>query len=191
MKIEDFSIFKDIPTVKTERLILRKLRKSDLDDVFEYSSDQEVPRYLLWDTHKTKSVTKAYINRALKWYKCGQFYDWAIEFNGKMIGICGFSKIDVLNDTAEVGYVLNRSFWGQGIASEAVRAVLNFGFRTLCLLRIEAQYIEENERSKRVLEKCGFVSEGVRRKALKVNGIMRNVCTASVLSEDFFKNQIK
>ena len=190
MKIEDFSIFKDIPTLKTERLILRKLKKSDLDDVFEYSSDEEVPHFLLWESHKSKAVTKAYINRVIKWYKSGQFYDWAIEFNGKMIGLCGFSKIDILNDTAEVGYVLNRKFWGQGIATEAVKAVVNFGFRTLSLLRIEAQYVEDNIRSKRVLEKCGFVHEGIRRKSLKIHGIMKNVSTASILSEDFFKNKI-
>ena len=186
MKIEDFDIFKNIPTIKTERLVLRRIEKRDLDDIFEYSNDSEVSRYLLWSKHESKSETKAYLTRVIKKYKIGQFFDWGIEYEGKMIGTCGFSKLDVLNDTAEIGYVLNRQFWGLGIAKEAASAIINFGFRTLSLLRIEARYIEDNLRSKRVLEKCGFTHEGVLRKSLKKNGFMKNVCTCSILSEDFF-----
>ena len=58
MHVKDFEIFKNIPTLKTERLILRKISKNDLDDIFEYSSDPEISRFLLWSAHENKRVTK-------------------------------------------------------------------------------------------------------------------------------------
>ncbi len=188
MRIDDFEIFKSIPTIRTERLVLRKISKKDVDDVFEYSKDPEVSRYLLWRAHESKQQTRAYLSRVMKRYKAAQLYDWAIEYNGKMIGTCGFSRIDVLNDVAEIGYVLNRAFWGMGIATEAAKAVIEFGFRTLSLLRIEALFMEENARSLSVMKKCGMTYEGIKRSALKVDGVMRSVGTASILSGEFFGN---
>ncbi len=156
MNIEDFDIFKNIPTIKTERLTLRKIRKSDLDDIFEYSSDPEVSKYLLWRPHESKRVTRSYLSSLLKKYKSGQYYDWGIEIDGKMIGTAGFSKIDILNDTAEAGYVIARPYWGRGIAAEALTAVIDFGFNVLALKRIECICIEENKRSLAVMKKCGM-----------------------------------
>ncbi len=156
MNIEDFNIFKNIPEISTERLTLRKITKKDLDDIFEYSSDPEVSKYLLWRPHENKRETRTHLNNIIKKYKAGQFYDWGIIFDGKMIGTCGFSKIDILSDTAEAGYVLSRPYWGRGIAPEALLAVINFGFNVLGLRRIECICIEENKRSLNVMKKCGM-----------------------------------
>ncbi len=184
MNVQDFDIFKKIPSLKTERLILRKIEKSDLDDIFEYSSDPEISKYLLWSKHENKRVTKRYLSDVLKKYKSGQFYDWAIDLDGKMIGICGFSRIDVLNDTAEAGYIVARPYQGKGIASEALKAVLEFGFKTLRLNVIKCISFEENTASRSVMKKCGMKEEGIIKNHAFQNGTVKNAVVASITKEE-------
>ena len=73
-----------------------------------------------------------------------------------MIGTCGFTKFDYSNNAAEIGYVLNSDYWGKGYCSEAVSKIIEFGFESLKLHRIEARYMKENIRSRNVMEKCGM-----------------------------------
>lgn len=183
MNLEDFNIFKAIPTLKTERLTLRKIDRRDLYDIFEYSSDAEVTKYLLWSPHESIRVTKNYLREVLHRYRMGQFFDWAIEFKGKMIGTCGFSRIDFLNDTAEAGYVLSRSFWGMGLASEALHEVIKFGFEQLSLKRIECICLEENTRSLAVMKKCGMTVSELRRSAIMHDGRLKSIYISSAIKE--------
>ena len=126
MKKRDLKRFKNIPTLKTERLVLRKIKESDFRDVFEYSSDPEVPKYLLWNPHVSKEHTKLYLKNISKLYKRCEFYDWAITYNGKMIGTVGYSSISLIEQWVEIGDVLNRRFWGLGIATEAVKKIIDY-----------------------------------------------------------------
>ena len=189
MKNEKIEVFKKLPIIKTERLLLRKLEIDDLSDVYEYASDPLVPEFLLWNPHESRGYTKAYLRFISKLYRKGKMYDWGISINGKIIGTAGFSSINFKNNSAEIGYVLNRNYWGLGIAGEAVMAVLNFGFSTLNFNRIEAIIFPDNKRSKRVLEKCGLKSEGIRRSAIFAKGEYRDVEAFSVLKEEFFSNK--
>ena len=185
MKNEKMEIFKNMPPLKTERLILRRLELGDLEDVFEYASDPAVPEFLLWRPHESIGYTRAYLRFISKLYKKGKMYDWGITLDGKIIGTVGFSSISLSNNSAEIGYVLNRKFWGQGIACEAVLAVLDFGFKRMDFNRIEALIFPENQRSKRVLLKCGFQCEGIRRSAMLVKGEYRDVEVFSILKKEF------
>ncbi len=189
MKKEDLKIFTKIPTVVTDRLLLRKISIIDLYDVFEYASDPEVSKYLMWYPHKTINYTKEYLKYLGKMYRKAMFYDWGIIYNGKMIGTVGFSSFDIKNNAAEVGYVLNRKFWGNGIASEAVKRIIDFGFNELSLDRIEAIFLPENSASRGVLLKCGMQYEGVSRSALVVKGERRDVETFSIIKEDYISNK--
>lgn len=194
MTKRDFDIFKRIPTLKTERLILRKIEKTDLDDVYEYASDPAVPKYLMWYEHKAKEYTKQYLKFISKLYARKKFYDWAITYNGKMIGTVGFSSINLKHNRAEIGYVLNRNYWGKGIAAEAVAKILEFGFLALNFNRIEAIFLPENAQSRRVLEKSNMKSEGIRRAALLVKEEYRDVEIYSILKEEYLtgiNNQLK
>ena len=185
MKKDDFKIFKRIPVLTTERLTLRRIQMSDLSDVNEYTSDPEVPKYLMWHPHQTIEYTRAYLRYVTKLYRKGKFYDWGIYLDNKMIGTVGFTSINVANNSAEIGYVLNRKYWGKGIVSEAVKEIIKFGFSVLSLNRIEAVFLPENEGSRRVLVKCGLKSEGVRRSALLVKGEYRDVEIYSILKEEY------
>ncbi|MBO5111239.1 MAG: GNAT family N-acetyltransferase [Clostridia bacterium] len=180
-------IFSSIPTLQTERLTLRAMRRSDRQDMYEYASDPSVTRYLLWDIHPNEEYTGRYLDYVVSRYRIGDFTDWAVTVTetGKMIGTCGFTRIDADHRKGEVGYVLNPAYWGQGIAAEAVRAVLHFAFFRLKLNRMEAKFIRGNERSLRVMEKCGMQFEGYQREAMLIKGQYCDIGYASILRSEF------
>ena len=188
MRREDIcKIFANIPTIKTERLILRKIKGDDVEDMYEYSCDARVTEYLTWSPHPDKIYTLEYISYLQSRYRTGDFYDWAVVLKdtGKMIGTCGFTRFDYANNSAEIGYVLNTEYHGQGIATEAVKKVLEFGFERLCLNRIEGKYMVENAASRRVMEKCEMVFEGVRREGMLIKGRYRNVGVCPILKREY------
>lgn len=180
-------IFSNIPTITTDRLILRKISIDDVEDMFRYSSSPDVTKYLTWSPHPDMTYTLEYVNYLQSRYRSGDFYDWAVVLKdtGKMIGTCGFTRFDYANNSAEIGYVLNASFHSRGIATEAVRKVLEFGFDKLCLNRIEGKYMVENAASRRVMEKCFMVFEGVRREGMLIKGRYRNVGVCSILKREY------
>ena len=182
-------IFSAIPVIETERLILRAMSARDSADMFDYSSRGELTKYLLWSPHNTVSYTREYLSYVEKRYKVGDFYDWAVIWKNtdKMIGTCGFTRFNTEANSAEVGYVINPEFWGIGVAPEAVRAVMRFGFRELNLHRLEARYMVGNQRSRRVMEKVGMNFEGVGRDCMFVKGRYVSVGTCAILRGEYLK----
>lgn len=185
MTKDDLKIFTKIPTIKTDRLILRRMCPSDIDDVYEYASDPKVPEFLLWSPHQDKAYTKLYLAYIDRRYKKCDYYDWCIEYNGKVIGTVGFTSFDIPNNSAEIGYVLNSKFWGRGIAREATNAVIEFGFRVLNLNRIEAKCLVENNSSVKVMTGCGMTLEGIRRDAVFCKGTYRDINVGVILKKDY------
>ncbi len=183
--------FKNIPILKTERLVLRKMERSDLEDVFAYASDPKVPEFLLWSVHPNKGYTKAYLALLQKRYAQGEFYDWGIDFNGHIVGTVGFTSFSVEHGIGEVGYVLSSSVWGKGIASEALARIMEYGFCELGLNRIEARFMVENVKSENVLKRAGFTPEGVIRDGVYAKGKYRDVALYSILRSEFFKSSVK
>ena len=179
-------IFSDIPTLTTERLLLRRMLVGDCYDMYEYASNAEVTRFLTWSPHPDIEYTKEYLQYISNHYKLGDFYDWAVILReqNKMIGTCGFTRFHMHHDCGEIGYVIHPAYRGQGIAGEAVRAVMSFGFEQLDLHRIEAKYINGNEASRRVMEKAGMTFEGVRRGEMLIKGSYRDIGVYSILRED-------
>ena len=151
-------IFSSPPAVETERLYLRRIDASDYEDVFEYSSKDEVTEYLSWEKHADKKFTKKYLKIIDKAYKEGRYFDWALELksSGKMIGTCGFSGIDYVNNTCEIGYVINPDYWGRSYASEAASAVIEYAFDILGAYAVYAKCFRENNASREVMKKCGM-----------------------------------
>ena len=123
-----YKIFAKIPTLSTERLTLRKIELDDIDDMYEYAKDPEVTRYLLWRPHPCREYTRSYLEYLAGRYRLGAHYEWAMihRESGRMIGTCGFAGIDCPNACAELGYVLNPDFRGQGLVVEAARCVMDF-----------------------------------------------------------------
>lgn len=184
-----YSTFSHIPTIESENIILRKLLVSDADDFFDYAHDRTLTEYLTWSPHPDKEYTVRYLQYVTSRYRTGDFYDWAIvdKKSGKMIGTCGFTRFDFINNAAEIGYVVNPSFRGRGIASEALGRVIKFGFEELPLNRLECRYIDGNTASRRVMEKNHMTFEGIKREGILVKGLYRDVGTCSLLKSEYRK----
>ena len=181
-------IFRNPPIIDTPRLYLRKMNKTDSADMYEYSCREDVTRYLLWSPHPSEAYTAKYLSYLQSRYRAGDFYDWAVVVRDtdKMIGTCGFTRLNIDSNSAEIGYVLNPEYWGYGFAPEAVRAVMRFGFNELRLNRIEAKYMVGNERSVRVMEKVGMTREGINREAIHVKGRYVSVGVCSILRSEYY-----
>ena len=186
-----YSIFSRIPTLQTERIVLRKLSMDDTDDMYEYACRSDVTEFLTWSPHPDKAHTFDYLSYLQKRYKTGDFFDWAIVCRDteKMIGTCGFTRFDFANNSAEIGYVINPEFKGNGIATEVVGRVIRFGFENLDLNRIECRFITENNASRRVMEKNRMTFEGVRREGMLIKGTYRDIGVCSILRSDFFEKK--
>lgn len=184
-------LLKPFPIIETPRLILRKLEKQDSADMYEYACRSETTRYLLWNPHPSIAYTKSYLNMVQKMYRTGGYYDWAVieKESGRMIGTCGFARLDERHSIGEIGYVLNKAFHHKGYATEAASAVIEFGFRKLGLNRIEGRYMAENEASRRVMEHCGMTYEGTLRQLMLVRGSYRDIGLCALLKSDYTEMQ--
>ncbi len=180
-------IFSNIPTIETDRFILRKIVVNDVEDMYEYARESSVTKYLTWSPHPDQAYTLEYVNYLQSRYRSGDFFDWGVvrKDTGKMIGTCGFTRFDYANNCAEVGYVLNPKHHGQGIATEVSARVIKFGFEMLGLNRIECRYIIGNDASRRVMEKIGMTFEGIRREGMHIKGSYRDIGICSILRKEY------
>lgn len=184
-------IFSQMPTLKTERLILRPMRIADAGDMFRYAKRLDVTEYLLWAPHPSERYTEQYLQYIEKRYRLGDFYDWAVvdKQSGRMVGTCGFTRLDCPNNVGEIGYVLSPEVHGRGFGTEAASRVLSFGFEEIGLHRIEVKFMEGNAASLRVAEKLGMKFEGYRRDGMLVKGKYRTIGMCAILSEEFFEKR--
>jgi len=182
--------FARLPELETPRLLLRKIRPRDAEDLFEWSSDEQVARYVLWDAHQRISETRAYIRAIRSAYRHGLPSSWAIVLKSrrKVIGTIGFMWFSRENRSAEVGYSLSREYWNQGLMTEALTRVLQAAFEDLRLNRVEAQYDVRNPASGRVMEKCGMRHEGIFRNRILNKGEYVDVAVCSMIASDLPKS---
>lgn len=182
-----FDYFNGEPVIETERLILRRIKKKDAHDMYEYSSDRRVSEYLLWSPHPSEKYTRAYVSSLKKHYKNHTFFDFAVIYkeNGKMIGTCGFSRVDAENSCVEIGYVLSYDYWGMGIAVEAASEIIRLAFEEFGFNRVEARYMTENTHSAHVMEKLGMTKDGILRSAVCVDGVYHDVGYYSILYDEY------
>jgi [ribosomal protein S5]-alanine N-acetyltransferase len=171
--------FGDVPKIETERLVLRKITLDDAEDMFSYASNEEVTRYVTWDTHTSLSDSIEFINSFLPQYDA----PWGIELkgNGKFIGTVHFVWWQQQHNSAEIGYVLSKEYWGKGLITEAAKAIISFGFESMDLVRIQARCFLENKGSERVMEKLGMSFEGISRKVMYVKGEHKDLKVYSLL----------
>ena len=182
-----YRVFSHLPELTTERLTLRRMMVLDTDDMYEYACRPDVTKYLTWHPHPDREYTREYLEYLGNRYSAGMFYDWAViyEPDCKMVGTCGFTAFNCTSDSAEVGYVLNPEYWGKGIATEALSRVLHFAFEELKLHRVEARFMEDNERSRRVMEHVGMTFEGILREAMLIKGSYASVGICSILRSEW------
>ncbi|OME94136.1 hypothetical protein BK124_23280 [Paenibacillus amylolyticus] len=150
-----------LPALWTERLVLRSLRQSDYSTLSELFSDPQVIRYVNRGSQPTPIRARRLLNQIRSSSAKLDSLHYGICWRGKeqVIGITSFQHWNDQNGTAQIGYILNRSCWGMGVATEAVQRLLQFGFDDLHLWRVEARCYEANVSSQRVLSKIGMSYE--------------------------------
>jgi ribosomal-protein-alanine N-acetyltransferase len=188
MNKSQLSLFKKIPTITTERLVLRKMLPKDAEDMYEYAQEPLVTNFLLWEPHVSIKFTQSYLKFIQTQYAAASFFDWAVTLadSGKMIGTCGFASIDTDNDAGEIGYVINPEYWGKGYATEALSRMLSFGFGVLGMHRIYVRIMSGNLASERVAKKCGMRHEATFYSSLMVKGEYRTIKYYAILRDEFY-----
>lgn len=154
--------FAAFTVLETERLVLREITLDDAPAMFTIMSDPRVTRYFGSPpmtapdegVQRVQGITRAFAEQ--------EGVRWAITWraDGSFLGSCGFWRLIRPHFRAEIGYELAPAWWGRGVMTEALAAVMGFGFERLGLHSVEAQIAPENTGSRRVLEKLGFVQEG-------------------------------
>src|SRR5215475_1147053 len=142
----------------TPRLALVALSLEHAPAVFAYASDPDISRLVAWPRHENLEASRRFVARSMVGYAEGGYYEWGLirRADQTFLGTCGFGALDVARGVGDIGYVLAKPYWGQGYATEATAAVLQFGFAQLGLRLIEAQAFPENIASLRVMAKLGL-----------------------------------
>ncbi|WP_407272862.1 GNAT family N-acetyltransferase [Radiobacillus sp. PE A8.2] len=184
MKKKD--ICANLPVLETERLVLRKVRAEDAKDIFTYASNDAVSQFVTWNSHQSLSDTQTFIDFILQEYEDENLACWGIVLkeNNRLIGTIDFVDWDTKNKVGEIGYVLSEEYWAQGIMTEAAIEVVNFGFKRMNLVRIQARCFVDNIGSETVMRKIGMRYEGTVRKALLAKGKHHNLKMYSILQEE-------
>lgn len=173
--------------IRTTRLLLRPYRASDAPAVFAIFSDPKVMQY--WSTPPWTDIEQAHaaIGRDLQAHESGEALRLGIErvADGALIGQCTLFNLSAGSRRAEIGYCLASSAWGQGYMEEALRALVDYGFGSLGLNRIEADIDPRNEASARSLERLGFVREGLLRQRWIVDGLVSDSALYGLLAQDW------
>lgn len=171
--MERDAIFASVPVIETPRLILRGIRDEDAEAIFATFSDAETMEYYGEEPHRTLEESREQIRQIAIWFARREGIRWGITLRGgadEAIGSCGLFRFDEEFNRAETGYELRRAYWRQGIMSEAMRGLLDFGFGEMGLHRIEASTDAANARSQGLLRSLGFTHEGVLRERFAWHG---------------------
>ena len=153
--------FSPFHNLETERLLLRRVDKNDIKEVFALRSNPETMKYIPRPLVKTDQDALDHIAMIENKIETNEGINWAITLNDnpKLIGIIGHYRIKPEHYRAEIGYMILPEFNGKGIITEAVREVVKYGFDIIKLHSIEAIIDPENLASAKVLEKNGFIKE--------------------------------
>ncbi len=152
-----------LPTIPAERVVLRWLTGDDVPALYEIFSHPEVMRYWSSPQHQSMTETQHMLERIHESFHKHELYQWGVarKTDNRVIGTCTLAQIDTQNRRAEIGYILAREYWGQGMMREALTALCNFAFTTMNLNRIEADVDPRNAASLRILDRLGFQREGL------------------------------
>lgn len=174
-----------------KRIRFRAIERTDLPLFVDWINDPEVQAGLSMHLSMSLAIEENWFEDMLKRPRDEQ--PLGIEFQDKkdwtLIGNCGFFNIEPIHRSAEVGIMIGeKSYWNQGLGTEAMQLLLKHGFETLNLNRIYLRVFESNPRAMRAYEKSGYVLEGRQREAYYQDGKYTDVANMSVLRSEWNKS---
>ncbi|HYD81989.1 MAG TPA: GNAT family protein [Paucimonas sp.] len=179
--------FPALPTIETERLLLRAVEERDLPDLLAIHGDDEVTRYLSIATWTGEADARAWFERVDGRNKEGSGMLFAIVERGTGIvaGTCVLFRLEEESMRAEVGYALGKAHRGRGYLQEAMTALIDYAFEELSLRRLEAEADPRNLVSDRALRRLGFTREGLLRKRWIMKGEVVDSHVYGLLREEW------
>ena len=155
--------FTPFPTLHTERLTLRPLARADAPALFAMRADPQVMQYIPRPLATSVADSEAFIATVNEAVGRNELLNWgmALRASNELVGTIGFYRLQPENHRAEIGYLLHQLHQGRGLMQEAVAAALAHGFEVLRLHSVEGVIDPRNEASARVLQRAGFVQEGL------------------------------
>jgi [ribosomal protein S5]-alanine N-acetyltransferase len=180
---------KEFPIIETNRLFLRKATKLDAKHMFTYLSDKDVVKHMGLEPFQTLNDVYDEISWYQSIYDEGSGIRWGITLkdSDKVIGSCGFLNMKFKHHRAEVGFELSKDYWGKGIASEALEAIVRYGYLHYQLERIEALIELKNIPSQILVERLGFIREGLLRHYEFTCGKFDDLYIYSILKDEVMK----
>ena len=175
--------------LESERLILRAFAEQDTDDLYRYALDPDVGPRAGWKPHESREESLSIVRMFIEE---GNVYAIERKSDHRVIGSLGLhqDKWRNLTDVKMVGYVLAQDCWGSGYMTEAVWRLLQYGFEEINLRLMSISHYTFNDRSRRVIEKCGFVYEGTLRQAfLRYDGAVFDEAVYSLTREEWLNRQ--
>ncbi len=182
-------LFEKFPHLESNELILKKVEFDDYNDLFEILSNENLFKYRPGNPWKTLEAVKNVIGHYERDFNKHKTIFLGIYYkrsNNKLVGIAEIFEFDEKANRVEVGYTVNENYWGKGIATNATNMMLDFLFNIIEVNSIQATPMPVNEKSKNVLERCGFIHEGTLRqfKHWTGNGIV-DLEMYSILKSDY------
>ena len=173
------------PKLKTERLILRRFKESDLEPFYEIIHDERLQKYITFPD-LTKEEELEYIKKCIKDAKTDKCEKWAIvlKSSNEVVGNITINSIKKKHNYCNIGYVIRYDYWGNGYAQEALTAVSNYLLESGYYL-VECSCNELNTQSIKVMEKAGFKKDGyIANRRLNKDGNYSGVCYYSKTKAD-------
>lgn len=177
-------------TIQTKRLLLRKYAVTDAAAVFtNWASDPSVQIPLNEPVYETLESVEKLLREYIDSFETTGKYRWALvsKESGECIGLISYFLVDTNNDFAEIEYGIGKKYWGQGLTTEAVEAVIEFGFEQMKLHKVQITCKEYNKASQRVIEKCGLTYEGTLRDYFNEAGSYVGRMYYSILVDEYRK----
>lgn len=164
----------DLPACDHPLVTLRHLQRDDARAWYAYLADPAVIEHTSWNVQSIDDLLPDFAACEADDPASPMRLAVVLREGGQLVGTIGFNAMSPQHRTAEIAYDLSPVVWGQGVATSIVQAVVDWGFRRLGLLRIQATVLESNQRSIRVLERCAFEREGYLRRYRLVRGTPGN-----------------
>ena len=179
--------FKTPIAIESTRLIVRPVAAADLPALLAVNGDDEVTRFLPYASWRSLADAQLWFERMSILGARGESCQYVIveRSSGLAIGTCLLFRYEEGSGRAEVGYVLGRQYWRQGLMSEALAALVGSAFQTLQLRRLEAEVDPLNQGSRRLLEKAGFTPEGLLRKRWVDKGVAHDTIIYGLLRDEW------
>ncbi|NBV06315.1 MAG: N-acetyltransferase [Proteobacteria bacterium] len=179
---------KIFPVIDLGDYILREKTDEDVADFFHYYTDPEVNKFILCEMPRDfeEARKELFYWRNVFYQNDGIYFAIAKKDNNQLIGSIGLTTLNSYHKRIELSYDLAKEYWRKGICSKAIAAVTKYGFEELRVNRIEAFTATQNEASKNLLLKCGFILEGLLRQHRYHRGTYVDAYSFSLLREDFY-----